>query len=304
MADLSQFEEKMDQFLRGEMSPTEADEFRQSLESDPLMKSEFELNDAVVQGIKTFRRAELKARLASIPISPVPVNFWAGVGGAAVVGAITATVVYNIVVDEPEVIEEETTITEEEIRELTQPKQEAYDISEELSDNSQPEDQETQEVVNHSVTIAETPSGAEADNSTIESIVEESADENLAQPQTQVMLPPTPEESSDFETSAPVVSDSEDNESSRMEKMDVQIKQHPEYNFHYKYSDHKLFLYGSLQKEPYRLLELDQNGITNLYLAYDGKYYWLKDQTLTPEPLKPIRDRNLLKNLRELDSSN
>ena len=95
MADLSQFEEKMDQFLRGDMSPNEANEFRQSLESDPLMKSEFEMNDAIVEGIKTYRKAQLKERLASIVVTPAaPVNFWAGVGGTAVVGAITATVVY------------------------------------------------------------------------------------------------------------------------------------------------------------------------------------------------------------------
>ncbi len=73
MAELNQFEEKMDLFLRGEMSPSEADEFRQELDSDPLLKSEFELNDAIVNGIKQYRKAEIKARLASLPISPIPV---------------------------------------------------------------------------------------------------------------------------------------------------------------------------------------------------------------------------------------
>ena len=159
-------------------------------------------------------------------------------------------------------------------------------------------------MVDQSVTIVESPSGAEADNPGIETILEESADETNAQPQTQVVLPPTPDESSDFETSTPVIGANDQGEVSRVENMDVQIKQHPEYNFHYKYSDHKLFLYGSLQKEPYRLLELEQNGTTNLYLAYDNKYYFLEDQTVTPEPLKPIKDKKLLKNLRELDSSN
>ena len=300
MADLNQFEEKMEMFLRGEMTPNEAAEFRQELDSDPLLKSEFEMNDAIVNGIKQYRKAQIKERLASISIAPAPISFWAGVGGTAVVGAITATVVYNLAVEDPQEIEESTEPLTEEISGQQESTQPAYDISDELAKEAQMSNQEEE---NAPVISLNQPELQERDDS--EDLVPELKSNNQSeQVQTQVVLPVGPDDADELDRSVEIPVSSSTIDQSRIEKMDVAVKQHPEYTFHYKYSNHKLFIYGSLEKEPYRLLELEQGEKTNLYLAYDGRYYYLKDQTITPEPLKPIKDKKLLKNLRELDSSN
>ena len=253
------------------------------------------MNDAIVEGIKDFRKSQLKARLSAITIPPaVPVNFWAGVGSAAIIGGITATVIYNMAIDDPEVIEKEIVPQTEENQALNSVESNAYDISEELNQNKAEEETKTQPANTQQVNIIQSPSSTDNENNIVEEYLEEETNtESTTDPQTQVVLPPVPDDNAGFEPNSSEIDEIENSRESRMEKMDVEIRQHPEYNFHYKYSNHKLFLYGSLEKEPYRLLELEQNGGRNLYLAYDHKYYYLKDQTITPEPLKPIKDKNL-----------
>jgi hypothetical protein len=303
MADLNQFEEKSDLFLRGEMSPKEAKDFQNQLDSDPLLKSEFEMNNSIVEGIKQFRSAQLKARLSAITISPLPVNFWAGVGTAAIVTGITATLIYQSIQDEPIELPDETQTRTEDVQGTGEGTDEAYDISQ----NFQEEDLTTdskEPSQKQNLIIVQAPAISDPENESINEVIErEILEENESEP-AQINLPHGPEENSNIERSGDGDVSSLNRVNAENEKFDVDVKQHPEYSFHYSYSDHKLFIYGSLDKEPYRLLELDQKGKNSLYLAYDGKYYYLKDQTINPVPLKPIRDRNLLKNLRELDSGN
>ncbi len=293
MADNSQFEERMDLFLRDEMNAKEAEEFRLELDSDPLLKSEYEMNRSIVEGINTFRAAELKARLASITVSPFPVNFWAGIGSAAVVASITATLVYQNI-DEPEADPVQENVVEMQAEESPAEENEALDLAE----DSQISEAETEEVPAYTPPPAVNEPIEESEN------VEEEVSEETEGVTPTIQLPSGPGEE-DGETK--VVEEAEPGSNPQIKsekKLDIDVKQHPEFNFHYQYSNHKLFIYGSLDKEPYRLLELKQSGKNNLYLAYDGKYYWLKDHTIKPEPLKPIRDRALLRSLRDLDSRN
>ena len=75
---------------------------------------------------------------------------------------------------------------------------------------------------------------------------------------------------------------------------EVVIKRDNKEKFHYQFSDGKLVLYADFSNKLYEVLELNQYGERQLYLAYDGKFFALDPQVSEISPLREVNDKNLI----------
>ena len=297
-------EEQFERYFAGDMSEEELRQLEAQVEGDPLAKSEFQWQKALVDGIKDYRYAELKARLASIPVSMFPTQFWAAASSAVVVGGITATLLFTDFLNEPDsdpekqevVVSDKSQNSDKKVvaPQKEEPKEEIVRMPKEVEADPAAEKARTKNTLTD--VPAETNAQAEQKQ---EEIVEKPVENQEVAPK-QPVFPAEDEamhSSDDYDPSMV-----EPARAARASNIDVDMVADPNYDFHYKYYNHKLFLYGNLKEEPYRLLELENNGNYTLYLAYQNSYYLLKENTLEPTELKPIKDRALKKSLAELDS--
>ena len=58
----------IDAYLNGEMIDQEAIEFENQLQKDPLLENEFQWQHDIVNSIRDFRQAELKATLNAVDV--------------------------------------------------------------------------------------------------------------------------------------------------------------------------------------------------------------------------------------------
>jgi hypothetical protein len=75
---------------------------------------------------------------------------------------------------------------------------------------------------------------------------------------------------------------------------EVLIKRDNKEKFHYQFSDGKLVLYADFSNKLYEVLELNQYGDRQLFLAYDGKFFALDSRVAEITPLREVKDTNLI----------
>lgn len=80
---------------------------------------------------------------------------------------------------------------------------------------------------------------------------------------------------------------------------DVDIKniQDGAHNFHYKFQNKVLFLYGSFDASPYEILEFNDKSSQILYLYYDKSFFEMNSNTEEIVKLKKITDKNVIAKL-------
>ena len=71
----TRLQDKIDQYHTGRMSSKEASSFEKELASDPSLQAESDFQSDIIDGLKEYRRAELKARLSAVDVSPVWYDF-------------------------------------------------------------------------------------------------------------------------------------------------------------------------------------------------------------------------------------
>src|SRR6476620_8526902 len=88
--------ELLDDYLSNRLDAQERIEFENKLTQDPGLKSELELQQQFVAGIKKARIAELKSMLNNVPIPPATTGAAAGakIAIAVVVAALVGTSIY------------------------------------------------------------------------------------------------------------------------------------------------------------------------------------------------------------------
>jgi hypothetical protein len=63
--------EKVEAYFENRLGENEKQDFLKEVESNPELKSEFEFQRQVIEGIKEVRKAELKTMLDNVPIASV-----------------------------------------------------------------------------------------------------------------------------------------------------------------------------------------------------------------------------------------
>ena len=287
----------LDDLLSNRITEAERAKITHDIESDPSLRHEYEFQKDIVEGLQQVRKAELKARLESVAIEPGLIGVLTAVtatkiGGAFLVATGIGFGIYQYM--QPDDFSAEITLSE------IHPKTEYIELPR-LEPGVQPTQIEKFELSG----IDQSTLYAAADKNIILeeiSTTEAAVAKNEFTPP-QVNLPtlsgikdeeeaPSPKLDKDLSLTKPA---SKANEYTEVENINDS-----KYPFHYKFEDNKLFLYGDFKGIPYEILEVYGKNGRNTYLAYQDKYYALRNPQNSVQPLIAIEDKAMIEEIRSL----
>jgi hypothetical protein len=291
--------EFLDDYLANRLSGGEKEAFERKLDSDPTLKSEYQLQQKLIEGIKSARVAELKTMLNNTPIPPAggqhlftKVATWTVVTGVVVTAAYLFFIKQDVEATKPQ----QQTIVENKIpAETSDPATQPSTPAAEEKETAANETRQTATVTETkgSKKIAEkstakTPGNAVSQKPDVfDPGVEAEGDANARpeQPQAQV----TPEATEDTEVKA--------------SKIQVTaITTDKKHTFDYQFKDGKVLLYGPFERDLYEIMEFFSGTKRTAFLYYKDNYYLLSDGDEKIKQLVPINDPVLLNKLKEFRS--
>lgn len=268
--------ELLDGYLSNRLNEQERIAFEKKMEGDPSLKSDVELQKQIVQGIRKARAAQLKGMLNNVPVTGGS-TWGAGKIAAGIVAAgVAVTALYFFTSDEPQVVTEETTT--QLISASPDEVKTAVDTSGviESLDEKEPVIAAEEKVILKTTKVP----GKTASPVRKPDIKPADPTEEFSQENTQEEGTPGRSEIS----------------ASKMEVItELADKKH---NFHYQFSQGKLFLYGPFDKSLYEIIEIHGDGHA-VFLKYRENYYLLDEKESNITPLVLIKDSQLLKKLKE-----
>jgi len=266
--------EKVEAYFNNELNDSEKNDFLREVESNAELKSEYNFQNEVINGIKEARKVELKAMLNNVPIADVSTAssglYKLLVGGAATLIIGTSMWYYFNSFSQSEITNKNTIVEIAPIKKAETKIENKEQVAKE-SDPVESTKEATsttikEEVKNDSPKVI-TPNVPSSDN--------EFADQSL------------PEENLEIPKD---ISKVDINLSS---KVDVEIKLNKKYNFHYQYLQGKLVLYGNFEEGLFEVLELNKENTIEIYLYFKSHYYYIKDKSGDIIPLKEINNKSL-----------
>lgn len=295
--------ERITSYLEDQMSPGQMQEFEKQLHTDPVLRSEFELQKDIIHSIRDYRKTQLKSRLDQVSVGMEP-GMLVGVKAAAalVISGIigVGTYLYFTAPEEAESITEIVTPVDQ----LKVPQETLSNLPQELPVNE--EEFITPEVMEEeagSAEAGETNSVAALEKAPAEKPLESRpADNNDAEQANPVINSPNViepsldhtevEESIEIPTAALAQDGLLENKVVAVEtaKKDSDM-------FHYQYYSGKLYLYGDFRDNPYEILELNSANGKRLFIYYNGAYYRILDDQQEITPLEILTDQSIIKKL-------
>ena len=301
--------ERISSYLDGHMTKGEMLEFEKQLHTDPVLRSEFELQQDIIHTLKDFRKAELKTRLDQVPVSMGPSGLMGIKAAAAIV--ISGIIGLGAYLYFTTGSEESTTISESlepvaqtEIAEV--PQENVIVPQTETTDEATFESVESTEIVpeetiaseeDHSASTKtlnnEEPTGV----ATVEENEEEAEIEEKPVINSPNLIEPNFEES-DLEESIEMPSAALAQEGLLDNNVvAVETARKDSDLFHYQYYSGKLYLYGDFRDNPYEILELNSVNGKRLFIYYNNEYYRIKDNQKEITALEVLTDQDTIKKL-------
>lgn len=308
--------QQIEAYLNQEMSDLDRSRFEKLIHDDPELHEEVELQESLMEAIRSERMLALKAGLNSVHISLWSTGLMEVAKIAALVTGLSVTglVGYELIMDRTS--EQEKTKTEINQSQAQVPSTQNQEISPEALEQkevnqvplfqSRPQHSESPARENGHPSLAlpaKQPSG--------QSGLKTSSGKDEVRPEG--ISNPTPSETAHVELSEPTVNpaqglstkditlptDGITNKSS-LESVhpEVVIKRDNKDRFHYQFSDNKLVLYADFSNKLYEVLELNQDNTKRIFFAYDAKFYQLNPNQLEIAPLKEVQDNNLIQILK------
>jgi hypothetical protein len=293
------YSEKLEAYIRNELSENEKLELEEQLRQDPLLQNELVLQKDIISSICDYRRGELKQRLNKIDVGSgrnTPGDFSVGgaiLGGLAIVGVagflifkdsgkeLSSTQISSSVSQMPYLTEDSTPAAEPVMSENNKDTAPAVDHS---ADSNTPEtpaeiyaDSKPATTASKKAKPAVAPVVVEAKQLVVKD-EEIRKDDHLVLPENGV--------SSKAPGSKPTLI-IVDNNTSR-------------YKLHYKYTNDQLFLYGF--EKPYKIIDLPDQ--TQRYLLYDGNFYKLNRNQPQIAPIQQVENQQEIKALESYKTDN
>lgn len=284
--------ELLDQYVSNRLTAQDRTAFEKKLASDASLKSEYNIQQKVVEKIREARVKELKTMFNSIPASSLEAGSTSIVGQVvlwvAVVGAIGSGVYFYLnredaAQDQPLAKQEEVTT---EVPQAVEPSQETP----KQEGPAATEDHKSSE------TVTPQPETKKEDIKTPEVSEEAKAEEPKGPAPLDVFDPSEETESPIAKPEDKVTESTPLNKSSIVVEIDANNKK---YNFHYQFKNGKLYLYGTFEKNLYEIMEFFSGNKRTVFLFYKDSYYLLSEENDIIKPLAPINDPNLLKKLKD-----
>ncbi len=286
-----EYSEKLEAYIRNELTETEKAEFEQLLRQDPLLQNELTLQRDIIHSIGEYRKNELKQRLNKIDVrgnnKGTPGDFSVGgaiLGGIAIIGIAGLLILkesdktVNSVQLATSAAEMPIPAKDSKATQLTDT--EAFAADTEASGLPLPETQveadkpivaapeaKTTPVrkatgrTGRTTTVSAAPAVIESAPAVVED-EEIRKDDKLAMPETRITALPA-----NADQTLIIV----DNNTSA-------------YKLHYKYTNDELFLYGF--EKPYKIIDLPQQ--TQRYLLYEGNFYKLNKNQPQIAPIQRV----------------
>lgn len=274
--------ELIDNYLTNRLNEPERAAFEQQMKSDPALKADVEFQASIVEGLKKARGAELKAMLNKVPVNSAPVQLSAlkiasGLVGTAVL--VSAIYLYFKEDNQPEVPSAATPIGDS-IKQREQAKEEVKVIEEVAS-----EDQTTE--VNKKPEDKKEPAAKSAEKIT--------PSKSVTKPKLDVVDP-----SEDLTESTPTRETIEPSKPGlATPALEVEVDSaSKKYTFHYQFVAGKVILFGSFDKSLFEILEIN-GGTHATFLFYKENYFTLDESRHEITPLEVIKDKALIKKLKE-----
>jgi hypothetical protein len=284
--------ERIEAYFNNELPEADKQQLMQDINSDASLKSEFQFQESVIDGIKDYRKKELIARLDNIQIVSAGQSLLLktiGVVGIATVVTVGTYMWLNRAEDQG-ITTDDVTNTEQL---LTQPEETQAEVVNEIDPGSAVADEEINEEEQVNKELVAVP--VETETASIKS----DKDDSTLVPEVIIPDVQEPETGSsvnvDEDLSAPEAMSSS---TIRLRSStDVEVKLSKKYDFHYRVKDGGLVLFGNFNDSPFEVIELKTNQGINLYLYFEDHFYSLANDSEDIKPLLVIENKELIKEL-------
>lgn len=286
--------ELLDDYLANRLDEQGRRAFEQQLNSDPGLKTEYELQQQLVSGIQKARVAELKAMLGNVAVPAPPKGAAIGTKIAlftAVIGVVGTGIYLYLNQDQQKEDLTETPAKQQENTTPVTPQAQPESKTQKPAENpAQVTEEEpySEEPVTTEHTPAQAPKAVKKPKA--------GADSATKEPSIEVYDPTEEAVEGDRTQQQNEEAGKEANRTSIAVEIDASNKK---YNFHYNFKDGKLFLYGPFEKNLYEIMEFFTDDKRTIFLFYKDQYFLLREEHTKPKPLTAITDPALLKKLRE-----
>ncbi|HEY8401427.1 MAG TPA: hypothetical protein VIK89_09205 [Cytophagaceae bacterium] len=307
-------------YITDKLSASEKALFEAELSKDPLLQNEVALQKEIVDCLSNYRKAELKNRLNNIDVG-LNSNYSSGLRFAAsvVIGSllIGTGIYYFNSKDNSELVKIQAPNTTESI--IVEPATENIVKSEPatnvavtiessvVSEQAANFDNKKEAKVSLTKTTTPTPVSKPSkinsqpsksltnDEDIATLVAKDFGAPNISSPDVKEYFDET-EKISERNINIPngAIAQSTD---TKLQNLNISINDKEKKDFHYKYFNNKLFLYGDFNAKPYQLLELNNKHNKQLYLNFEEKYYLLKQNQFEKAPLTEIKDKELIDQL-------
>lgn len=293
----SNIEELVSRYLEGEMSDIEKLNFENQLVNNVDLQEEFQLQKDILEGVREYRKAELKARLDNIAVPSSGIYQYLGVKIAALVTLTTLIgfgAYFTFMAGEETqknelaiVAEQVEAMEPEDLPEMPEAKEEAVlpatETTEQLPANQtqknvKPESGTKRNEIAKQTESTAVPSPTIVKPDFVEGIAEEKIDHKG--------------DSFDLKSNSPA-------NMNRLAESNVEVETifDKKKDFHYKFYNKKLFLYGDFEKNPYEIIEYISDNTKLYFLYYESKFYELESDQMKVTQLREINDVDLVKEL-------
>lgn len=289
--------ELIESYLENSMSPEARESFEHLLQQDPIVRSEFEVQQQLVNSIKEFRKAELKAQLNNVTV---------GVGPTALLSLKTAAIItITAIVGLGTFLylqKEDSAITKIDLEPEQNAATEQVPAKPEVAPLSSEQVVATIEVVEIPDATDEQKSEPISKSAISTKTPISEPDQDLTQQPAVVSIPtvlqPSKDED-DLSIEELVIPNDQLSQTDNEEQgtLAVENSDNSEYNFHYQFYQDKLFLYGDFKDTPYEILELNFSNGKKLFMYYRGAYYSLKENQVEIASLEALADSEIIKKL-------
>jgi hypothetical protein len=288
--------ELLDQYVSNRLAAQEKTAFEKKLAADSSLRQELQIQQRVVEKIRTARISELKTMFNNIPTSALEtggtsvgtkIALWAAV--ATVVGAGVYFFSMSDNDDASRDLSRQEEVTDQ-VPQTTEPVKPPAAIEERSP--------ETQDEKASEEAFTPPAENKEEGSDTPQSQNGVKSDESAKGPAPLDVFDPTEEDkqSADAKSPAGVSESTPLNKSSIAVEFDSDNKR---YDFHYQFKNGKLLMYGTFEKNLYEIMEFFSDNKRTVFLYYKDNYYLLNEQNDDVKPLTAINDPVLLKKLKD-----
>lgn len=285
----SQQLEQLDKYHSGHMTEKELAQFESELQANPDLQAESQAQSEIIDGLKAYRKAELKNRLEAVNVEPALFNYVQqsmlvkSIGGVMIAASLIVGGIYlfeesedanfeSIAMQEAPIQQIPDTEFVIEFSEDTN-KESSQSLAEEQNTSTGNKVEKTREegIINPSKG-SDTPKEVDvADLVSNERQVEEVVKDFI--PSVDAPGVASVSEGSSFK--AETLDELPKNETTERETKPIDVKSKITRNntIKYKYYDGKLFLSGDFNKSPYEILEINSSTGRRIYVYYLNHYH-------------------------------